>query len=168
MTCPAEPRRTAPGRLAMKSCSASVEPTTSTSSWPKRWPHASNTAAGSASPDDTQSRSDERSKRRSGSGTSSMRAYSVATAKKTVGRRRARHQRLELSHAQHGAKPAGSSTQAFELRQQGVLDDRGLRPAVVEDERVLVEAHHGIERHRDRPEPDRPQNVAANAGVSSR
>ena len=57
-TWPLEPGRASPGRLAMKSWSASVEPTTSSSSWPKRASPRVEQRGGSASPDETQSRSE--------------------------------------------------------------------------------------------------------------
>ena len=57
----------------MKSWSASVEPTTSSSSRPKRACQAWKSAAGSVSPEETQSRSEEQSKRRSAFSTWSSR-----------------------------------------------------------------------------------------------
>ncbi len=63
ITCPLEPARAQPGRLAMKSWSASVEPTTSSSSWPKRWCQAWKMPGGSGSPEETHRRREERSKR---------------------------------------------------------------------------------------------------------
>ena len=58
---PLVPPRADPGRLQMKMWSISVEPMPSMISVPKRFFQRSNKGIGSASPADTQNRSDDRS-----------------------------------------------------------------------------------------------------------
>ena len=93
----------------MKSWSASVEPTTSCRTRPKRSLHASKTAGGKASPDDTQSLSDDRS-RGLASAIWRSRAYTVATAKNTVGRSASISSKIRAGSSRSGTSSEDAPT----------------------------------------------------------